>query len=127
MKNRSLPLCLSLLVTGCAPEGVDQDIESSSSAITAGAVYSLKLSKMSGDTGNCVDVTGKSLVNGGNIEEWSCNGGVAQEFIPTWPDKVAALRHAARVCDVCNCHRHRPQRHATNLFPFVPYQLTLPT
>src|ERR1041385_178097 len=27
-------------------------------------------------------------------------GYVAQEFIPTWPDKVAALRHAARVCDV---------------------------
>ena len=27
-------------------------------------------------------------------------GFVAQEFIPTWPDKVAALRHAARVCDV---------------------------
>jgi hydroxypyruvate isomerase len=27
-------------------------------------------------------------------------GFVAQEFIPTWPDKVAALRHAVRVCDV---------------------------
>ena len=27
-------------------------------------------------------------------------GYVAQEFIPTWPDKVAALRHAVRVCDV---------------------------
>jgi hydroxypyruvate isomerase len=27
-------------------------------------------------------------------------GFVAQEFIPTWPDKVKALRHAARVCDV---------------------------
>jgi hydroxypyruvate isomerase len=27
-------------------------------------------------------------------------GYVAQEFIPTWPDKVAALRHAAQVCDV---------------------------
>jgi len=27
-------------------------------------------------------------------------GYVAQEFIPTWLDKVAALRHAARVCDV---------------------------
>ncbi|MFT4692063.1 MAG: hydroxypyruvate isomerase family protein [Verrucomicrobiia bacterium] len=25
---------------------------------------------------------------------------VAQEFIPTWDDKVAALRHAAQVCDV---------------------------
>ena len=27
-------------------------------------------------------------------------GFVAQEFIPTWPDKLAALRHAVRVCDV---------------------------
>jgi len=27
-------------------------------------------------------------------------GYVAQEFIPTWPDKVAALRHAAKMCDV---------------------------
>ena len=25
---------------------------------------------------------------------------VAQEFIPTWDDPVAALRHAAMVCDV---------------------------
>jgi hydroxypyruvate isomerase len=28
------------------------------------------------------------------------DGFVAQEFIPTWPDKIAALRHAVRVCDV---------------------------
>lgn len=27
-------------------------------------------------------------------------GYVAQEFIPTWPDKALALRHAAAVCDV---------------------------
>jgi hydroxypyruvate isomerase len=27
-------------------------------------------------------------------------GFVGQEFIPTWPDKVKALRHAAKVCDV---------------------------
>lgn len=27
-------------------------------------------------------------------------GYVAQEFIPTWPDKALALRHAASVCDV---------------------------
>ena len=27
-------------------------------------------------------------------------GYVAQEFIPTWEDKVKALRHAAEVCDV---------------------------
>ncbi len=27
-------------------------------------------------------------------------GYVAQEFIPTWPDPIAALRHAANLCDV---------------------------
>ena len=32
--------------------------------------------------------------------ELGYDGYVAQEFIPTWPDKVQALRHAARVCDV---------------------------
>lgn len=34
------------------------------------------------------------------ILETGYTGYVAQEFIPTWPDPVAALRHAARVCDV---------------------------
>ena len=34
------------------------------------------------------------------ILETGFTGYVAQEFIPTWPDPVAALRHAARVCDV---------------------------
>lgn len=28
------------------------------------------------------------------------SGFVAQEFIPTWEDRPAALRHAARICDV---------------------------
>jgi hydroxypyruvate isomerase len=27
-------------------------------------------------------------------------GFVSQEFIPTWPDKLAALRHAVRICDI---------------------------
>ena len=34
------------------------------------------------------------------IIEIGYDGYVAQEFIPTWPDKVLALRHAASVCDV---------------------------
>ncbi len=34
------------------------------------------------------------------IVETGYTGYVAHEFIPTWPDKVAALRHAAKVCDV---------------------------
>lgn len=34
------------------------------------------------------------------IVETGYTGFVAQEFIPTWVDKAAALRHAARVCDV---------------------------
>jgi len=34
------------------------------------------------------------------IVETGYTGYVAHEFIPTWTDKVAALRHAAKVCDV---------------------------
>jgi hydroxypyruvate isomerase len=34
------------------------------------------------------------------IVETGYQGFVAQEFIPTWPDRLAALRHAAKVCDV---------------------------
>ena len=34
------------------------------------------------------------------IIEIGYDGYVAQEFIPTWPDRLAALRHAAKVCDV---------------------------
>ena len=34
------------------------------------------------------------------ILETGYQGYVAQEFIPTWPDPVMALRHAANVCDV---------------------------
>ncbi|MCX6897880.1 MAG: TIM barrel protein [Verrucomicrobia bacterium] len=34
------------------------------------------------------------------IVEIGYKGFVAQEFIPTWSDKLEALRHAAKVCDV---------------------------
>jgi hydroxypyruvate isomerase len=34
------------------------------------------------------------------IVETGYKGFVAQEFIPTWTDKAAALRHSAQVCDV---------------------------
>lgn len=34
------------------------------------------------------------------ILETGYKGFVAQEFIPTWQDPIAALRHAAQVCDV---------------------------
>lgn len=34
------------------------------------------------------------------ILETGYEGYVSQEFIPTWDDKLAALRHAVRVCDV---------------------------
>jgi hydroxypyruvate isomerase len=34
------------------------------------------------------------------IVETGYTGYVSHEFIPTWPDQVAALRHAAKVCDV---------------------------
>ncbi len=34
------------------------------------------------------------------ILETGYTGFVSQEFIPTWPDKLAALRQAVRICDV---------------------------
>lgn len=34
------------------------------------------------------------------ILETGYQGYVSQEFIPTWPDKLAALRYAVRLCDV---------------------------
>ena len=34
------------------------------------------------------------------ILETGYTGYVAQEFMPTWPDKLGALRHGVRVCDV---------------------------
>ena len=34
------------------------------------------------------------------ILETGYTGYVAQEFIPAWPDKLGALRHGVRVCDV---------------------------
>ncbi|MFV1968571.1 MAG: TIM barrel protein, partial [Pirellulaceae bacterium] len=34
------------------------------------------------------------------ILETGYDGYVSQEFIPTWPDKLAALRHALNVCDI---------------------------
>ena len=34
------------------------------------------------------------------ILETGYTGYVSQEFIPTWPDKLAALRHAVKVCDI---------------------------
>jgi hydroxypyruvate isomerase len=34
------------------------------------------------------------------ILETGYTGFVAQEFIPTWPDPMAALAHAIQVCDV---------------------------
>jgi len=34
------------------------------------------------------------------IAETDYKGFVAQEFIPTWDDKIAALRHAVHLCDV---------------------------
>jgi hydroxypyruvate isomerase len=34
------------------------------------------------------------------LVEIGYQGYVAHEFVPTWPDKLAALRHAVRLCDV---------------------------
>jgi hydroxypyruvate isomerase len=34
------------------------------------------------------------------VLEIGFDGFVAQEFIPTWEDKILALRHGCAVCDV---------------------------
>src|SRR6188472_2410388 len=77
-----LPL-FALLAAGCAAptEGESESLGASLQAITNGSVYNLKLSKMSGDTGNCVDVAGNSSADGAKVEEWDCNTSDAQKFV----------------------------------------------
>ena len=75
--------CLLVVVaSGCSgPGSTGQDsIERVTQAITAGTAYTLKLPLMTGDTGNCVDVEGASLLNKAKIQEWDCNGTGAQSF-----------------------------------------------
>jgi hypothetical protein len=71
-----------LLVAGCAaPMEREQTLDESQDALTNGTIYTLKLSKMSGDTGNCVDVNANSPDNGGNVQEWDCNSSDAQKYV----------------------------------------------
>jgi hypothetical protein len=49
--------------------------------LTSGNTYTFKLPLMTGDTGNCMDVTAASTSSGANIEEYDCNGTGAQSFV----------------------------------------------
>src|SRR5262249_51958151 len=82
MKNLFWAASTFMVLAGCISPTVEnsEDLVSTSDALTNGMIYTLKLSKMSGDTGNCVDVNGASTDNGGNIQEWNCNGTGAQSF-----------------------------------------------
>lgn len=51
-----------------------------------------------GELDDCQEINYPAVMRA--ILETGFTGYVAQEFIPTWPDKIAALRHAAKVCDV---------------------------
>ncbi len=86
MHRNKISALLSLFVllgAGCAaPTGSDEEATSEQhQAITNGTVYTMKLSKMSGDTGNCVDVAGNSSSDGAKVEEWDCNSSGAQNWI----------------------------------------------
>src|SRR5438552_10657062 len=56
-------------------------VERLQQALTGNTTYTLKLPKMVGDTGNCVDVADASLANQANVQEWDCNGTGAQAFL----------------------------------------------
>jgi hypothetical protein len=70
-------------VAGCGAldAGNDDSVEEANGALMSGAPYKLTLPKMSGDTGNCVNVAGGSPDNGAAIQEWDCNGSGAQQFV----------------------------------------------
>jgi len=82
-KTASILSLFVLLGAGCAAptEGDEEVTAEQGQAITSGTTYTMKLSKMSGDTGNCIDVAGNSSADGAKVEEWDCNGSNAQNFI----------------------------------------------
>jgi len=80
--SRTLVVCslASLSTLACDMDGLPPpapaDLETASSDLTSGSVYTLKAL----NSGLCLDVTGKSTADGANIEQWTCNGGTNQQF-----------------------------------------------
>jgi hypothetical protein len=66
---------------GCSGPLSDDSPEPVEGAITAGTTYYLKLPRMAGDTGNCLDVYGLATADKARIDEWDCNGSAAQKFV----------------------------------------------
>jgi GH18 family chitinase len=84
MLRNKIVLHFSLLAwmgAGCAAPTSGGQMDEVSEAVTNGTVYTLKLSKMSGDTGNCVDIAGNSSADGAKVEEWDCNSSGAQNLV----------------------------------------------
>ncbi len=83
MTRRVFAAAVLVAVAGCTVPSADESeiLGETSDALSNGATYVLKLPKMSGDTGNCVDVDGNSSSNGANVHEWDCNSSDAQRFV----------------------------------------------
>jgi predicted chitinase len=81
VRRQALRAFSIFLVAGCNALPTDAPTEHVDQQLTGGTTYVIKLPKMSGDTGNCVDVAGASLVNQAKVQEWDCNGTAAQSFV----------------------------------------------
>jgi len=82
MAKRLITASMLMVVAGCTVQANDgsDDLGENAAAVSGGTTYVMKLPLMSGDTGNCMDVTGASTTAGANIEEWDCSGSAAQKF-----------------------------------------------
>lgn len=80
IRRRAL-LFIVIAAVDCSGMTDDDPTEVVDGAITAGATYYLKLPKMVGDTGNCLDVYGLATADKAPIDEWDCNGSAAQKFV----------------------------------------------
>jgi hypothetical protein len=58
-----------------------ESIGTTRQAITHGTTYTIKVPLIT--NGGCVDVNGNSSADGANVQEWSCNGSSAQNFVAT--------------------------------------------
>jgi hypothetical protein len=78
---RQSPFCLLALafLGACGgPNEFSQDAVETSSAVSGGTTYNLKLPLL---TNSCVDVSANSSANGANVQEWQCNGTSAQNWV----------------------------------------------
>jgi hypothetical protein len=67
-------------LAGCAMQTTDdpERVGQTSSAISGGVTYNIKMPLLNN---NCADVSNNSSADGGNVQEWGCNGTSAQNWI----------------------------------------------